>query len=50
MTQVYKKGITVDSETLATFKVDWHPDDDLPKWAVTINPDWNGELILPLFP
>ena len=38
VTQVYEKGITVDSETLATFKVDWYPDDDLPKWAVTVNP------------
>ncbi|MEM7062593.1 MAG: transposase [Cyanobacteria bacterium P01_B01_bin.77] len=38
VTQVYEKGIMVDSETLATFKVDWVPDNDLPKWAVTINP------------
>ena len=38
VTQVYEKGITVDSETLATFKVDWHPDDDLPQWAVIVNP------------
>ena len=38
VTQVYEKGITVDSETLDTFKVDWVPDDDLPKWAVIINP------------
>ena len=38
VTQIYKKGITVDAETLASFKVDWHPDNDLPKWAVTIKP------------
>ena len=38
VTQTYEKGITVDAETLATFKVDWHPDSDLPKWAVTIMP------------
>jgi hypothetical protein len=34
----YAKGINVDDKTLASFKVDWHPSDDLPKWAITINP------------
>ncbi len=38
VTDVYEKGIKVDPETLATFRVDWHPSEDLPKWAITINP------------
>ncbi len=38
VTDVYEKGIKVDAETLATFRVDWHPSEDLPKWAITINP------------
>ena len=38
VTDVYEKGIKVDPETLATFRVDWHPLEDLPKWAITINP------------
>jgi len=38
VTRVYEKGIKVGAETLATFLLDWHRDEDLPKWAVTINP------------
>ncbi len=38
VTDCYEKGIKVDPETLATFRVDWHPSEDLPKWAITINP------------
>lgn len=34
----YEKGITVDPQTLAEFRVDWHPSEDLPKWAITIQP------------
>jgi hypothetical protein len=34
--QVYEKGVTVDAETLAAYRVDWHPSEDLPKWAITI--------------
>lgn len=38
VTDRYEKGIKVDPETLATFRVDWHPSEELPKWAITINP------------
>lgn len=38
MTDCYPKGIKVGAQTLATFRVDWHPSVDLPKWAITINP------------
>ena len=34
----YEKGISVDSQTLAEFRVDWYPSLDLPKWAITIQP------------
>ena len=34
--QVYEKGVTVDAETLVSYRVDWHPSEDLPKWAITI--------------
>jgi len=34
--QEYEKGVTVDAETLAAYRVDWHPSEDLPKWAITI--------------
>ena len=34
--QVYEKGVTVDAETLASCRIDWHPSEDLPKWAITI--------------
>ena len=34
--QVYEKGVTVDAETLASYRIDWHPSEDLPKWAITI--------------
>lgn len=36
ITQVYEKGITVDAQTLAPYRVDWHPSPTLPKWAITI--------------
>ncbi|MGF1497496.1 MAG: hypothetical protein ACFB8W_11820 [Elainellaceae cyanobacterium] len=38
VTDVYQKGIKVDAKTLASFRVDWHPSEDLPRWAITINP------------
>jgi Rhodopirellula transposase DDE domain len=38
ITAPYDKGINVDAKTLASFRVDWHPSEDLPKWAMTINP------------
>ncbi len=39
VTDCYEKGIEVDLETVATFRVDWHPSEDLRKWiAITINP------------
>ena len=38
VTDVYETGVTVDAETLADFRLDWHPDEKLPKWAITINP------------
>ena len=38
MTGCYEKGIKVDAMTLASFRVDWHPSTELPKWAITINP------------
>lgn len=38
VTSTYEKGITVDAQALASFRVDWHPSAALPKWAVTINP------------
>ena len=38
ITQSYPKGIKVDAEELATYRIDWHPDEHLPKWAVTISP------------
>ncbi|MBE9080463.1 hypothetical protein IQ241_24785 [Romeria aff. gracilis LEGE 07310] len=38
VTDRYEKGIKVDPETLATFRVNWHPSEDLPKWAITISP------------
>jgi hypothetical protein len=34
--QVYEKGVTVDAQTLASYRVDWHPSEDLPQWAITI--------------
>ena len=34
----YRKGITVEANALATFRVDWRPSEDLPKWAITIHP------------
>jgi hypothetical protein len=34
----YEKGITVDAEASAEFRVDWHPSEGLPKWAITIQP------------
>ena len=34
--QVYEKGVTVDAKTLASYRVDWHPSEDLPQWAITI--------------
>ncbi|MEL7141287.1 MAG: ISAzo13 family transposase, partial [Cyanobacteria bacterium J06573_11] len=34
----YEKGITVDPQSLAEFRVDWQPSKDLPKWAITIQP------------
>lgn len=36
ISQVYEKGITVGADTLATYRVDWHPSPTLPKWAITI--------------
>ena len=36
ITHVYEKGITVDAQALAPFRVDWHPSPTLPKWAITI--------------
>ncbi|MGD1860087.1 MAG: hypothetical protein ACFB0E_08970 [Leptolyngbyaceae cyanobacterium] len=38
LTGTYEKGIKVDAQTLASFRVDWHPSAELPKWAITINP------------
>lgn len=38
VTDRYEKGIKVDPETLATFRVNWYPSEDLPKWAITISP------------
>lgn len=35
---IFQRFLKVDAETLATFRVDWHPSEDLPKWAITINP------------
>ena len=37
MDKVYEKGITVDKDTLAPYRVDWHPSDTLPKWAITVD-------------
>lgn len=34
----YEKGISVDAEALAEFRVDWQPSENLPKWAITIHP------------
>ena len=34
----YEKGIKVGADELAEFRVDWHPAQDLPKWAITIHP------------
>ena len=34
--QVYEKGVTVDAKALAAYRVDWHPSEDLPQWAITI--------------
>lgn len=38
LTGTYEKGINVDPKTLAEFRVNWHPSEDLPKWAITIHP------------
>jgi len=38
LTGGYEKGIKRDADSLAEFRVDWHPSKDLPKWAITINP------------
>ena len=38
VTGCYEKGIKVDAKTLASFRVDWQPLAELPKWAITINP------------
>lgn len=34
--QAYEKGATVDAQPLASYRVDWHPLEDLPQWATTI--------------
>jgi len=36
ITESYEKNVKVDQETLANYLIDWHPSDDLPKWAVTV--------------
>ncbi|NEQ55171.1 MAG: hypothetical protein F6K11_34465 [Leptolyngbya sp. SIO3F4] len=36
MDKVYERGITVDKDTLAPYRGDWHPSDTLPKWAITV--------------
>lgn len=36
VTTRYEKNITVDAKALANYKVDWHPDESLPQWAITI--------------
>lgn len=38
VSQPYEKGISVDANELASFLVDWHPSEVLPKWAITITP------------
>jgi len=38
VTGCYEKGIKVNAETLASFRVDGHPSMELPQWAITINP------------
>jgi len=37
VTKPYEKGIKVDTQTLATYKVNWHPSEELPKWSITID-------------
>ena len=36
LTGIYEKSINIDPQTLAEFRVDWHPSEDLSKWAITI--------------
>ena len=38
VTDTYEKGIKVGPEMLAEFRLNWQPSEDLPKWAITINP------------
>ena len=42
VTQVYETGVSVKAKELAPFRVDWHPSQTLPKWAITITPGSGG--------
>ncbi|WP_186708805.1 ISAzo13-like element transposase-related protein [Euhalothece natronophila] len=36
VTKLYQTGVKVDPESLADYRVDWHPSESLPKWSVTV--------------
>jgi len=36
VTQVYERGVKVDADSLAPFRVDWLPSDALPRWSVMV--------------